>query len=287
MLSGHCPALCRAIAGDRLRQLRTDAGMTQAEAAAALDWSLSKLARIERGTTGLPAASLKALLHHYGAAGTAELERLAVLARAGRQRTPGGARREAGNLGPGYLACLEHEAAAAEIRGFAQLLVPGLLQTADYARAVFAARDRGHADALAGQLARHQDDVLRRARPPRQACLIDQSALCRHAGGPGAMRRQLLHLAAAATRPGVSVRVVPWEAGAYPGSESFVLLGFGDGIPGHGLFTDNGEGGSFTFAGNDARISGCADDFARIQRMALPADRSQRLIRQLAEKIPA
>jgi hypothetical protein len=86
-----------------------------------------------------------------------------------------------------------------------------------------------------------------------------------------------------AARPEAAIYVVPWEAGAYLGRGSFALLGFGDDVPGCGLYTDSAEGGSFRFAVGDPEITGYAENFSRVREMALDSRRSADLIRQVRE----
>src|SRR4051794_41070755 len=114
-----------------LRRARAAAGYTQRDVAEALDWSYSKLLRIENGQVGVSRTDLKALLDHYLITDEGQLKAFAQLARDGR-RQPWSAYRDV--LNPDYMIYLGHEGSASTIRHFEQLVIPGLLQTEAYAR---------------------------------------------------------------------------------------------------------------------------------------------------------
>ena len=113
-----------------------------------------------------------------------------------------------------------HEAEATALYIFEHSLIPGLLQTEAYARAILETHPDVTEDVviqrLAGRLSR-QEILERDDPPPPVVCaLIDQSALNREIGGPAAMRDQLLHLVAMSRRPNITVQVIP-NTGAHPG----------------------------------------------------------------------
>lgn len=114
-----------------LRKARDHAGFTQRDVAHEMDWSLSKLIRIESGVVSISTTDLRVLAVHYGIADD-QRRAMELMARSARQRSNWSAYRDV--VSPTFLEYLAHESSASVIRSFEPLLVPGLLQTADYAR---------------------------------------------------------------------------------------------------------------------------------------------------------
>jgi transcriptional regulator with XRE-family HTH domain len=143
-----------------------------------------------------------------------------------------------------YRPFVEHESRATLIRHYQPLLIPGLLQTEAYARAVIGTTRSGSVleDAVSGRLTR-QEVVTREANPARLVVVLDEGVLYRPIGGTAVMREQLLALVEAVRRPNVSVFIVPAHVGAYAGLDGPVALasghrsivGFVDGHPAGGV----------------------------------------------------
>src|SRR5580704_7099732 len=114
-----------------LRRARLDAGLTQEQVATAMDWSLSKLIRIENGTVGISMNDLKAILAHYKITDDRRSAELIALSRGARERSWWNSYRD---VAPRLIQLIEYEAAAFIARNFQPLIVPGLLQTEEYAR---------------------------------------------------------------------------------------------------------------------------------------------------------
>src|SRR5215467_12500520 len=114
-----------------LRSARLQAGLTQDQVAEAMEWSPSKIIRIEAGSVGISTNDMKALLRLYRIEDSARTEKLLALARIARERSA-----NYRDAPPRLLQFIEYEAAASIIRGFQQLAVPGILQTEEYARTV-------------------------------------------------------------------------------------------------------------------------------------------------------
>lgn len=220
----YSPTVRRLRLSAALRKLREDAGRNATEVAKVLGWPTSKLTHLERGEAKRPKPEdVDSLLRVYGVTDPRERETLLGLARDTRYR---GWWRGYGDVFRGVLPDLE--GGASEIRTYEALYIPGLLQTQDYAAAVFASE--GHDQAaierrVVARMVRQQ--ILAREHPPTLLALVDEAALRKLIGGLLVMRDQLLHLVKSASRPHVSVRVVPDSAGAHPGMMgAFVLLGF-------------------------------------------------------------
>ncbi|MFF3191801.1 helix-turn-helix domain-containing protein [Streptomyces misionensis] len=225
------PAVRRRKLGAELRTLRTGAGLTSGEAARLVGWHQSKVSRIETGSSGVKPADLRLLLDVY-AVRDAQLREL-LLMLAGSENDGDRDRwwhAYRGVLPPTYRDFISLESQASAMRTLETTVVPGLLQTADYARAVTRAAvkdlDEERLDALVEvRLARQ--DVLR-SNPPLELCaVLDEAVLRREVGGPEVMARQLERLMEAALLPQVRLQVLPFGAGAHVGlTGPFVIFSF-------------------------------------------------------------
>lgn len=218
------PNVRRRRLGIDLRRLREAAGLGQREVAARLEFSLSKVIRIEAGAHGVSVNDLKAMLGLYRVTDKAEVNALLDAARESRGK-PWWA--DFSDVVSAPLArLLGHEGMAAKFRISHPLLVPGLLHTQEYAVALFAAFPgmKVAAPKLVALRARRQERVF--AQPNTSfVFLIGEAALHQWIGGPGVMRRQLEHLLAVEARDNVSVHIVPFTAGASPSLMTpFVML---------------------------------------------------------------
>jgi transcriptional regulator with XRE-family HTH domain len=128
------PVVQSALLRGELVRLRRESGLTQEQVASDLEWSPSKLIRVEGGRSSITKVDLDALLAKYGVTGESTRERLQVLNRASRERAWWDKYRD--DVAPVYLSYVGFEAGAAFIRQFQSAFLPGLLQTAEYAEAV-------------------------------------------------------------------------------------------------------------------------------------------------------
>ncbi|MGD9530399.1 helix-turn-helix domain-containing protein [Pseudonocardia sp.] len=217
----------RRILARELRKLREAAGLTLEEAAPRLDFSDSTLSRIENAQQGANVHAVKSMLDLYDAGD--RWEELLALARVAKQRGWW----QAYGLGGGGASYVGFETEAGRVRDFTVSYVPGLLQTADYARALFAAGmvwDSGQAleNAVAVRTIR-QERLTDSENPLHLEAIIDEAALRRPVGGPAVHRAQLEHLLRAVELPTVTLQVLPTRVGAHPALASpFTLLSFGD-----------------------------------------------------------
>ncbi|WP_033307259.1 helix-turn-helix transcriptional regulator [Streptomyces iakyrus] len=227
----HGPAVRRRKLGAELRALRTSAGLTSGEAARLVGWHQSKVSRIETGTSGVKPADVRLLLDAYDVADPQLRELLMALTGAedsgGRHHWWHAYR---GVLPPTYRDFISLESQAGAMRTLETTVVPGLLQTPEYARAVTRAAVEGlpedRLDTLVEvRLARQ--DVLRADPPLRLSAVLDEAVLRREVGGPGVMARQLERLVEAARLPQVRLQVLPFAAGAHIGvTGPFVIFSF-------------------------------------------------------------
>ncbi|GAA5205228.1 helix-turn-helix domain-containing protein [Streptomyces thinghirensis] len=227
----HGPVVRRRKLGAELRALRTSAGITSGEAARLVGWHQSKVSRIETGTSGAKPADVRLLLDAYGVDDDQLRELLVMLAGsddAGGRNHWWHAYR--GVLPPTYRDFISLESQASAMRTLETTVVPGLLQTPEYARAVTRAAADGlpeeRLDTLVEvRLARQ--DVLRGEPPLLLSAVLDEAVLRREVGGPGVMSRQLARLVEAARLPHVRLQVLPFAAGAHIGvTGPFVIFSF-------------------------------------------------------------
>jgi transcriptional regulator with XRE-family HTH domain len=232
MTVGHRPTIRRRRLRSELRQRREDAGLTQEQVASEMEWSLSKLVRIEAGTVRISTNDLRALLAFYGVRDQDEVDELLDLARAARQRMWWTTYR--GTLGPAYLQFIGFVAEASTIRYFHPTLVPGLLQTEGYARAIIidggtVILEPDEVESRVNVRMTWIKDVLGRPERPDFVVVLDEAAVRRVIGGPEVMKGQLRHLIQLAEEPYVRLAVLPYSVGAHPGLYgSFALLDFAD-----------------------------------------------------------
>src|ERR1022692_2718464 len=126
------PAVQRRRLRTELRRARIDAGLTQDAVASAMDWSLSKLIRIENGSVSISTNDLKAILQHYKINDEKRTAELLALSRASRERSWWSTYRD--SMYKRLIQLIEYENAAYISRHYEDLVIPGLLQTTDYMR---------------------------------------------------------------------------------------------------------------------------------------------------------
>jgi transcriptional regulator with XRE-family HTH domain len=211
---------------DRLKKARDAAGLTQREVAEALEWSPSKVVRIENGAVGVSITDVRVLLQQYSVTDSAQVDEILDMARSARQPPWWSPYR--GVATPEFLTYLAYESAAAAIRNFESNLVPGLLQTEEYARATFQGMGTPgeRAEALMNLRLERQDRLVH-ADGPELTFILDESVVRRRVGNERVMENQLKKLITINELPNVKVMVVPFAAGVYPQFRSpYVLFEF-------------------------------------------------------------
>ncbi len=225
------PAVQRRRLRAELRRVRLEAGLTQEQVATAMDWSLSKLIRIENGTTaGISTNDLKAILLHYKITDEARTAELIALARASRERSWWSTYREIAS--PRLIQLIEYEQAAYISRNYQSFVIPGMLQTAEYARASI---NQLAPDMPASQvdprveIRMKRQELLKRSDPPLMFFIMDEGVVRRLVGGKDVMRQQLRRMIDVTDMPKVTIEVVPFSAGALQGMQApFVIHEFPD-----------------------------------------------------------
>jgi transcriptional regulator with XRE-family HTH domain len=227
------PSLRRRRLAAELRRLRDQSGLSISDVAEKLDWQGSRISRIETRQLGITPPDLRKLLDVYGVDDEAHRGRLTEMARSANER--GWWQSYPRNVIPseyGDLITVEEEAAT--IRSYQPELIPGLLQTAGYARAVIRAARKSDPAADIGrrvEVRLERQQILTRAEPPppRMHVVLNEAVLRRRVGGPEVMREQLEHLMAERDRANVAVQVLPFDTGAHPAMVGpFVMMTFLD-----------------------------------------------------------
>ncbi|HWR49358.1 MAG TPA: helix-turn-helix transcriptional regulator [Pseudonocardiaceae bacterium] len=216
------PTVSRLQLGRELRRLRETAGLGRDAAATELECDVSKISKIETGKATLRPAEVKALLDRYGVTDRDAVLRLARDARRrSTHRVPDWAKTFVGM-----------EADATEIRTYEAELVPGLLQTEDYARVVTQAADPTRDPREVERMVAARTERQQRLHSPGAPliwAILNEAVIRRQVGDKEIIGRQLEHLAALGADPNITIQVLPFTAGAHPAmGSSFVHLRLAD-----------------------------------------------------------
>jgi hypothetical protein len=196
-----------------------------------MEWSLSKMNRIEKAKSGISANDLKALLRLYDITDKKRTDELVALAREARQ-SPWW-KRYSDVAPPALLELIDYESAASAISQFETIFVPGILQTEEYASAVLQVfyDEKSVPDKVAAlvDLRTRRRDLLNSENALSFSFVLDESVIHRLVGSPAITSRQLLHLVEVTEQSNVTIRVVPFTAGLHPGMKGpFEVVQFED-----------------------------------------------------------
>lgn len=216
--------------GRHLRQLREEAGITVKAAAESLEWSGPKLWRIEKGLTSMRVVDVRAMCEFYGA-DERTTEALASLAKA--TKDPGWWHAYGDTVPAWFELYVGLEEAASGLRIYQPELVPGLLQTPGYARAIIRVvnpklSEEEIEERLQPRLHRQKLLGRRAPAPPRLDVIVSETALLRMPEDQADARDQLLHLVEMATQPRISISVLPLTRRLHKASHTgpFTILDF-------------------------------------------------------------
>lgn len=282
MVIGRPTIRSRQVANE-LRRLRKKAGLTTGEVGSRLGLSQSKVSRVETGTSGLQIDDVAAMLGLYHVPAKRRDEILGLVRQAAE---PGWVQLHGRNLPEQWQALIEWEDKATTLQNWAPLGIPGLLQIADYARAII----QGMAES---ELSESEVDIMVRARlgrqsilsrplPPQLHVLLYEPALHVSVGGPAVLTAQLRQVVEAAKRPKITVQVVPFAAGPHPGMEGpFVLMSF----PADPALVYLENRVMSIFLEEDPHTESYKLAWQRVLAKALSPERSVKLIADLARKL--
>ncbi|GAA2645420.1 helix-turn-helix transcriptional regulator [Dactylosporangium fulvum] len=238
MSSGETPAVARRRVRLAIRDARNARSFTQTEVADAMEWSLSKVMRIESGEVTISQNDLRPLLAFLGIRDRAVVESLVQSARVSRQRRWWDEARFKNMLTAATKQLIAYEADATIIRHFCSVVIPGFLQTPEYARAIMKFHDglltNKEIDARIEARARRRATLQERANHPQMYALLDQSILLRTLGDARMLGRQLTEVRKIVDDGWVSVRIAPFTS-PQPGIGTFELLYLEEENAGHGV----------------------------------------------------
>ena len=281
------PVVQSALLRAELVRLRKQSKLTQEQVARSLEWSPSKLIRVEGGHSSITKVDLDALLNQYGVPAGPDRERLQALNRGA--RSAGWWDAYSKEVGAPYLKYVGYEAGASAIRQFPGMVIPGLLQTQPYAEALTtSAIEAVEVGPVVRLRMQRQEELAKRDDPPRQQYVLDEAAIRRHVGvntDPAIMPTQLRHIAdTAAKNDLVSVRLIPFTRDAYGLSGAFTLLEFEGDLPDL-VYLDPGQAELAVIATESDRVSNYAGNFETLLDLALPENESIEFIRAIAEEM--
>ena len=280
-MAAASPTVRRRELGARLRGLRLAAGLNADEVAARMEVSAAKISRIETGTRGVSVADLQFLCDLYDASAE-DRDRLLRLNRDSKRRSWW----QQHGLPDSVATYTGLEDATVSIHQYETSLIPGLLQTEAYARALtteimFDATSDRVDQIVEARLIRQ--GRLAESQPPELWTVLDEAVLRRIVGGPPTMRQQLEHLADRGRAAHVTVQVIPFEAGAHPAMDSaFEILHLeevSDVVYIEGLL------GHF-FLQSPADLIRYRRTFDHLRAIALSPRASEELIRSIASHLP-
>jgi transcriptional regulator with XRE-family HTH domain len=269
--------------GRELRTLREAAGLTAAEVAAEFGWAESTVTRKETGSIGIKDADLERLLQRYGVdeADRARLREMAHARTAATRPKDTHASVAVPHVVEDYV---ELEEQATEISIYAAIVVPGLLQTPEYANAIFKTTPEPEEEFIGPRMdvrMARQGAVARKL--PKLDVILDEAVLLRPIGGPEIMRAQALRLIEMSERRNITIRVLPMAIGAHPAlTGQFFVLQFGAGKRRPIVFCDGLTGGSLRDNTDDVqRYRTC---FAALSELASGEEESLALVHATAER---
>ena len=277
------PEAAQRVLGESLRQLRREAGLTLREVAEPLRGSAAKVSRLERGASSPKERDIEDLIVFFRVPDEKAREIRALLRQA--RESPWWS--QFSDVTPNYLRRLIGlEGSAARIYAYENHVVPGLLQTEEYARAVIRAA-LPHADETTVErkveLRVSRQKVLQAAQPPTVRALLDEAILRRPVGDYGVMWRQLTHLRDVARRPSVRLRVVEFEQGTgrvphFP----ITRLHFGDGGPSELVYVEHLD--SATYVTRPAELERYRGLLEEINEVASGWERTEELLFEAIEE---
>jgi transcriptional regulator with XRE-family HTH domain len=259
-----------------LKRARQDADKTQRDVAEAMDWSTSKLIRIENGDVKITRNDLKALLDYYGVTDERRVTDLTDMARKARE-DPWSDFRDV-HTAP-FLQYLGYESSAWIIRDSTIAWVPGLLQIEEYnsalQREVFGEKQEvaeRRWDARQRRQGLHERDD-----PPQMFFIFDESVIRRQVGGPGVMRRQLQRIRELSAERHVTTQILPFSAGGHAGLNGpFTILEFRDPSDDHVLFLE--QAGDRTTRDDPDETALYLERFYELEKVALSRDETLEML---------
>ena len=263
-----------------LRHEREAAGLSQKQVSEALDWSVSKIIRIEAGAVGQSATDLRALMDLYKISDEKRRAELTELARGSRKQSWS---EYSDVYSVAARTLFGYETAARVIYKYEPTFIPGLLQTEEYARALLQGGGHGEDEIermVTGRLERQE--LLDQSPRPQLEFILGEAAVSRVVGGPGVMHHQLERLKDLARRPDISLQILLFEAGAHPRmGEAFTILEFADENLDDLIYLEN-AGRESVSREDPELVAAYRKDFVTLQGLATPGSDFVKVIDKIA-----
>jgi hypothetical protein len=252
-----------------------------------MDWSLSKLIRIETGAVGISTNDLTALLRLYDVNDPKRVSALVAQGKEARKQTWWSKYRAA--LPPTYFQYIEYETSASIIRNYETLVIPGLLQTKEYATAV---NQLYRVNPTAAQLKtrvevrmKRQELLFGRPSPPLLFFILDEAVIHRLMGAEDLRQAQLEKLIRMADRPEVTIEIVPFSVGLHIGvAENFHILEFGGTADNDVLYFESARDSIFSHDATE-EITVYRELFEDLRNMSLGPKGTRDYLTEVADKI--
>jgi transcriptional regulator with XRE-family HTH domain len=284
MSDSQSPTVRRRRLGMELRRLREASALMIEDVAKHLECSMSRVSRIETGKSVARIRDVRDMLDLYEVGDEGQREHLLTLAKEAQQR--GWWTEYESVLSAGLDTYVGLEASAASIRSFQTHLIPGLLQTEEYSRALIKVgrptESPVNIDRMIS-LRRRRQAMLAEAGTLETWAVLDEAVLRRPIGGHSVMRAQLARLLEADELPSVTIQVLPFTRGAHPGlGGAFTIIGFPDPTDLDVVYVDSPAGNIFLEKDKDVRRH--TTWFDHLRAAALPPDESTEFIAAVADE---
>jgi transcriptional regulator with XRE-family HTH domain len=285
MSDSQSPTVRRRRLGMELRRLREASALMIEDVAKHLECSMSRVSRIETGKSVARIRDVRDMLDLYRVSDEAQREQLLTLAKDAQQR--GWWTEYEAVLSAGLDTYVGLEASAASIRSFQTHLVPGLLQTEEYSRALIKvgrpSESPSNIDRMIS-LRKRRQTMLAESGTLEMWAVLDEAVLRRPVGGIAVMRAQLARLLEADEMPSVTIQVLPFTRGAHPGlGGAFTIIGFPDPTDLDVVYVDSPAGNIFLEKDKDVRRH--TTWFDHLRAAALPPDESADFIAAAADEL--
>lgn len=269
---------------DELRQMRDDLDLTQQAVADALDWSVSKLIRVEKGENKISVTDVQALLFYYGVTDKERVDELVGLARAIKRSRSAWMDKYKGYFSEQFAKFLELETSAIRIRQCQLNLVPGMIQISDYARVLVASNAPSEDSIARGvEIRLHRQTVLEPG-GPELFIIIDEAVLHRVIGSEDVLRRQLMRIKEVAALPHVTIQILPFSRGFHPAMKSsFSVLDFSENEDDFALLIEQPYKDTLFTAGPE--LKEYLNYFYQLEKFALPASETPNVIDRRLEEL--
>jgi transcriptional regulator with XRE-family HTH domain len=285
MTTSMGPTVRRRRLGTELRRLRESHSIKLEEVAEQLGVAASTLSRIETGKAPTRSAYLNEMLQMYGVDDPGQRQVLVDMAREGHRKGWWAAYEDLLPTGFGIYVGLEAEASS--VRAFESMVIYGLLQTEDYARAVVTkVRRKASAEEIERMVALRlqRQDALVRTDPLEVWVILDESVVRRVMGGPELMHRQLSHLADASTWPNITLQILPFSSGPHPSLNGpFCIIEFPERYDPDVVYTESV--GGHAYLERDREVRACSEVFDLLRAAALSPAASTEFLSKLADQV--